>query len=102
MDTIKTYLDNLFRSLPNTEELKRLKSDLLVNMEDKYLELKAKGKSENEAVGVVIAEFGNIDELLFEMGISKAKDSVKDSSRVLTIDEAHDYVYTKKLILCFL
>lgn len=102
MDTIKTYLDNLFRSLPNTEELKRLKSDLLVNMEDKYLELKAKGKSENEAVGVVIAEFGNIDELLFEMGISKAKDSVKDSSRVLTIDEAHDYVYTKKYVATFI
>lgn len=102
MDTIKTYLDNLFRSLPNTEELKRLKSDLLVNMEDKYLELKANGKSENEAVGIVIAEFGNIDELLLEMGISKSKDSAKDSSRVLTIDEAHDYIGIKKYVAKFI
>ena len=30
-------------------------------MEDKYTELKNEGKSENEAVGTVIAEFGNLD-----------------------------------------
>lgn len=100
MDTIKIYLDNLFRSLPNTEELKRLKSDLLVNMEDKYLELKANGKSENEAVGVVIAEFGNIDELLLEMGISK--NSTGESSRILTLDEAHDYISVKKYVAKFI
>ena len=102
MDTIKTYLDNLFRSLPKTEELKRLKSELLTNMEDKYLELKSNGKSENEAVGVVIAEFGNIDELLHEMGISKGNDSEVESSRILSIEEAHDFIGIRKSIAKFI
>lgn len=99
MDTIKTYLDNLFRTLPNTEQLKRLKLDLLANMEDKYLELKSNGKSENEAVGVVIAEFGNIDELLLEMGVSK--NSTNESTRVITLQEAHDYIGVKKYVAKF-
>ena len=38
-------------------------------MEDKYVELKAEGKSENEAIGIVISEFGNMEELIRELGI---------------------------------
>lgn len=38
MDTIKNYLNSMFSSLPKTEEINRLKSDLLANMEDKYYE----------------------------------------------------------------
>ena len=40
-------------------------------MEDKYTELKNEGKSENEAVGTVIAEFGNLDELAEDLGIKQ-------------------------------
>lgn len=35
MKTIKNYLDNMFKALPKTSELSKLKSDLLCNMEDK-------------------------------------------------------------------
>ena len=69
MDTIKTYLETMFSTLPQTEESKRLKNEILISMEEKYNELKAEGKSENEAVGTVISEFGNIDELAEEMGL---------------------------------
>jgi hypothetical protein len=69
MDTITGYLNNMFASLPRTEQLYNLKQDLLANMEEKYYELKKDGKSENEAVGIVISEFGNIDELIDELGI---------------------------------
>ena len=39
-------------------------------MEEKYRELKRSGKSENEAIGIVISEFGNINELIDELGIT--------------------------------
>jgi hypothetical protein len=70
MDTITGYLNNMFASLPRTEQTYKLKQDLLSSMEDKYYELKQDGKSENEAVGIVISEFGNIDELIEELGIA--------------------------------
>jgi len=69
METIKTYLDNMFAGVLQTEEMIQLKSDIYDNMCEKYQELKNNGKSENEAIGIVISEFGNIDELLEEFGI---------------------------------
>jgi hypothetical protein len=70
METIKNYLDNMFANLPKTSEMLKVKNDLLSNMEEKYNELKNEGKSENEAIGIVISEFGNIDELISELGIN--------------------------------
>ncbi len=69
METIRIYIDNMFMALPKTEQVLKAKTDLLEMMEDKYTALKAEGKSENEAVGHVISEFGNIDELTSELGI---------------------------------
>ena len=72
MNAIRNYLDNMFRNLPNTEEVRRAKTELLEMMEDKYEELIKEGKTENEAVGIVISEFGNLDELAESLGISEA------------------------------
>lgn len=69
MDTIKNYLENMFLHLPNTEEVLRAKAELADMMEDKYYELVKEGKTDNEAVGIVISEFGNLKELSKELGI---------------------------------
>lgn len=95
MDTIITYLNNMFAPLPKTAEMKRIKEDLLANMEDKYEELKQSGKSENEAIGIVISEFGNIDELVKELDIDVAseeagEDGVELSS--LSDEQVDDYL----------
>ena len=63
METIMSYIDNLFRSYPDTPQVRRAREELLGIMEDKYNELKAGGKSENEAIGIVISEFGSMDEI---------------------------------------
>lgn len=70
MDAIESYLENMFARMPQSAEVLRAKRDLLEMMEDKYNELKAAGRSENEAVGAVITEFGNLDELAESLGIS--------------------------------
>lgn len=59
MDAIKNYLETMFLNLPNTPEVQKAKYELGQMMEDKYRELIADGKTENEAIGTVIAEFGN-------------------------------------------
>lgn len=78
MNTIANYLDTMFIKFPETPEISQLKVDLLANMEDKYNELKAAGKSENEAIGTVIAEFGNIDELIEEMNLESSETTQDD------------------------
>lgn len=69
METILMYLDNMFLNMPKTPEVLRVKEELASMMEDKYNELMAKGKKENEAIGIVISEFGNLEELAEELGI---------------------------------
>src|SRR5690554_3451404 len=94
METIKTYLENMFMNLPKNREVLHAKEELLNMMEDKYLELKNEGRTENEAVGIVISEFGNLNEVAEELGLSQ---TMKDASeaperRVITSDLARDFI----------
>ena len=93
MNAIKNYLDNMFRNLPNTEEVRRAKAELLQMMEDKYEELIGEGKSENEAVGIVISEFGNLDELADSLGIQEAVNENPDEDKpMLSMDRVKEYL----------
>ncbi len=94
METIIMYLDNMFAALPKTEQMTDMKSNILANMEEKYNELKAAGKSENEAIGIVISEFGNIDELVNELGIRT--EEATDNKPVITREETYSYLAMKK------
>ncbi|MCR5624135.1 MAG: permease prefix domain 1-containing protein [Lachnospiraceae bacterium] len=76
METIKNYLDAMFANMPNTPEVRKAKSELLQMMEDKYNELIEEGENENTAVGTVISEFGNLDELADDLGLTKEVEEV--------------------------
>lgn len=69
MEVILSYLENMFLNMPDTLEVRRAKEELASMMEDKYNELRVEGKRENEAIGIVISEFGNLDELAEELGL---------------------------------
>lgn len=93
MNAIKNYLDNMFRNLPNTEAVRKAKAELLQMMEDKYEELINEGKTENEAVGIVISEFGNLDELAESLGIQEAVTENPDEDKpMLPIERVKDYL----------
>ena len=93
MDTIKNYLEAMFANLPNTVEVRRAKDELYSMMEDKYAELIGEGKTENEAVGTVISDFGNLDELAESLGIDKViSESEITDRRILSQDEVIEYI----------
>ncbi len=99
METLVNYIDNLFRNYPGTPEVRKAREELLAIMEDKYHELKSQGKSENEAIGVVISEFGNMDEIDLELG--EGRDASKENSGghgevyPMNIDQAKEFVSWK-------
>ena len=62
-------------------------------MEDKYEELISEGKTENEAVGIVISEFGNLDELADSLGISEAvTENPTEDKPMLSLDRVKEYI----------
>ena len=99
METIKNYLESMFRGLPQTEKIMKAKSELLQMMEDKYTELIRSGKSENEAVGEVIQNFGNLDDLADDLGIedilhqSKSLDQYR---KKIPFEDVIDYIDAKR------
>ncbi|EOL43267.1 permease prefix domain 1-containing protein [Enterococcus caccae] len=93
MKTIKDYIESLFLGIAETSQTKQLKQDLLASAEDRYEDLKSQGKSENEAIGGVIAEFGSIDELLEEMNIKQEFiDEQGYELDEITLNESSDFL----------
>ena len=99
MQAIRNYLETMFMNLPNTPEVLRAKEELWQMMEDKYTELKNEGKSENEAVGTVISEFGNLDELAEELGIHQFMELpevvVEQPRRTITMEDTKQFLHDK-------
>lgn len=94
METLKLYLENLFHTLPDTPEVRNVKEDLALHMEEKYYALKAAGKTENEAIGIVISEFGNIDEIAAELGYAPSASQPGDL--IVPEDEAVNFIQAHK------
>ena len=97
MNTIKNYLESMFANMPNTPEVLKAKNELWQMMEDKYTELINDGKTENEAVGTVISEFGNLEDLADILGLrgafeQKAQTADNTPRRNITRDEAFEYI----------
>ena len=102
METIRNYLETMFAGLPNTPEVLRARDELWQMMEDKYSELIAEGKSENAAIGTVISEFGNLDEIAGELGLDRARGEklsltkeLAPERRHMSMNEAKDYLREK-------
>lgn len=73
MNTIRNYINAMFSSLPKTPEILRLQAEMMENMEDKYNDLIREGKSEHEAVGIILADIGSAENLKAELGITDTK-----------------------------
>ncbi|MBR4528793.1 MAG: hypothetical protein IKO80_00795 [Lachnospiraceae bacterium] len=70
METLRNYLETMFQRYPQTAEAEKAKAELWQMMEDKYNELLADGKKETEAVGIVISEFGDPEEVAESLGLN--------------------------------
>ncbi|SFC57999.1 hypothetical protein SAMN04488102_11141 [Alkalibacterium subtropicum] len=95
MNTIREYIEQMFKGVPMTEETAQLKADILANLEDKYTALKDSGASEHEAIGTVIAEFGDIDELLEEFGVTRVNQQVTTNYETMGESDLRQYIQAK-------
>lgn len=86
MDTIKNYLETLFIGFPQTDKVQQAKEELLGNMEDHYWALIDEGKSENEAIGAVISEFGSVEELKQVLQLEEEPPVTEDFSEEIQQD----------------
>lgn len=100
MNVIIAYLETMFSAYPQTPRILEAKEELRSMMEDAYTTLIAEGRSENEAVGQVIRDFGNLEEVAPVLGIAatiappstaSSSDTVSHGYPPVTMDEAQGY-----------
>lgn len=71
MEKIRIFVENVFSGLPKTKEVMDMKREIQSNMEEHYLELIRQGKDEDAAFGVVIGEFGSIEDIRHELNLDE-------------------------------
>jgi len=91
MEIINDYLNNVFAGLPNTEQVKHMKQNMADSMEEKCQELVAEGKTEHEAAYSVIANFGSMDEIVAELGITREEEA-QSTGRFIPHDQIEAYL----------
>ena len=96
MNAIQSYVEHMFKALPDSREVRRARSELLQMCEDRYTELRESGASENEAVGKVITQFGNLDELADELGIRSEFETSRESSVHLSKVDAENFLRQRR------
>lgn len=72
MDAIDTFLDTMFAPYPAVPRLIGAKAELRAMMEEAYNNAIASGRTHNEAVGQVIAEYGDLERMAPTLGIESA------------------------------
>lgn len=83
MSKVTDYIDNLFFLMPRTEAAAEMRLKLIESSEDKYEALRSWGKTEDEALGIVVSEFGSMEEICAELGVAPIGMSTNDSDMII-------------------
>ncbi|MGP6146154.1 permease prefix domain 1-containing protein [Jeotgalibaca sp. A122] len=96
MNMIHSYVDSVFEKLPKNQEMNRLKAEMLASMEEKYRDLIEQGTTENEAIGTVLAEFGNIDEIIEAYNLEIDEQEYDPDVIVMSRSEVDNYLFHRQ------
>lgn len=105
-ERLRKRVDELFENAPKTRRANELKEELMANLIDKYNDLIAAGKDEDEAINNAIAGIGDIDDLLRGLrendvfNYEEIKKERQKSALVLSISIGMYIISIVILILC--
>lgn len=77
-EKLKFKVDELFKNAPNTKSAYEIKEEFMANLIDKYDDLIADGKSENDAVNIAIAGVGDIGSIIRELNEKESNNKDED------------------------
>ncbi|MBR6458591.1 MAG: hypothetical protein IKS49_00325 [Actinomycetaceae bacterium] len=96
MNPIDTYLDTAFSSLPATHDAIEARNDIRILMLDKHEELTSQGMSEEEAYEKVVADFGDISEVAYALGLGEFVDGTNPiDNNAIRMDEPRAKAYVE-------
>jgi predicted ATP-dependent protease len=84
IERLREYIDELFAQAPPTKKTVEIKEEILQNLNEKYNDLRAEGKSEEAAYNIAVASIGDISELIGELKRNSAANdqSIDETQRL--------------------
>lgn len=70
-------MNDLFKDVPESKQKEVVMQEVLQNLEEKVWDLISQGKAEEDAINKAIVDFGDIDDLKKELGISAVTTGVQ-------------------------
>jgi uncharacterized membrane protein len=86
MKRLTAYINKLFEDLPESDQTKKVKEEIIHDLEEKVADLVEEGKSEEDAINKVIVEFGDIEEIKQEMDLPRYPDNCKRELARLSLE----------------
>lgn len=105
-EKFRKKLDELFENAPETNKVRELKEELLANLMDKYNDLIASGRSEEEAFNIAISGIGDVEELIRGLkekdvfNYAQVEKDRKKSALVISVSVGLYIIGVVVLILC--
>lgn len=88
-EKLRKYVEELFAGAPKNKKSVDMREEILLNLNEKYQDLRQKGASEEEAFEIVKRSIGDVDQLIREMSdpISneKLEENRKKSAKFIAI-----------------
>ncbi|MBC5638057.1 hypothetical protein H8S33_14765 [Ornithinibacillus sp. BX22] len=70
MKKLTQHVNDLFKEVPESKDKEVVMQEVLQNLEEKVWDLMQQGKEEEDAINKAIVEFGDIEDLKEELGVS--------------------------------
>ena len=67
MKSVRAYVNRVFADVPDNDDKKIIKEEIILNLEEKVADLIKDGKSEEDAINKAIVDFGDISEIKEEL-----------------------------------
>ena len=100
-DRLRRYVDGLFARTAPTKKAVELKEEMLQNLNDKYSDLIAEGKSPEAAYNIAIAGIGDVSGLLMELEAEAAYE-MPDMAEYETIRRKHAMLTSLAVVIYIL
>lgn len=101
-EQILRYVESLFKDAPHKRRVSEIREELLSNMNDKYSDLLAQGKSPQDAYTEVVAGIGDIQSLIHEISEGALADSRENRQKSLQYNAAGGGLMIAGILLFFL
>lgn len=75
MITIREYVERLFRNVPDSEESRNMKQEIIMNLQEKVADLIESGKTEEDAINKAIVDFGDFEEIRTALAVDPVHES---------------------------